>query len=365
MKITKTNMTDYQKFIHTSRYARWIDSEGRRETWEETVERYCDWMANHIGNDKIPASLWGEIEHAILRLEVMPSMRCMMTAGPALDRTHVAGYNCAYMPVDNLRSFDECAYILMCGTGVGFSVEDKYVKQLPEVGSLVEGDQPLVIVPDSKEGWAISLRHVIDYLFAGYQPRWDTSRVRPAGARLRTFGGRASGPGPLEELFTYVSEVCAKARGRQLTSLECHDIMCKIAEVVVVGGVRRSAMISLSDLNDEGARYAKHGSWWTTEPQRGLSNNSAVYLGRPSVGEFLREWQSLYDSKSGERGIFNRQASITQARRNGRRGLQEIIVTDENGGTVKLGPNDNVRTQRGVVPATELQVGDTIQEWDP
>lgn len=266
---------------------------------------------------------WAELESAIINLDIMPSMRCLMTAGPALDRTHVAGYNCAYLPVDSLRSFDETMYILMCGTGVGFSVERKYIDQLPDVGpldgSIGAGEQPVIIVPDSKEGWAVSLRSLISYLYAGFSPRWDTSRVRPAGARLRTFGGRASGPRPLEELFTYISEILSAARGRKLTSLECHDIMCKIAEVVVVGGVRRSAMISLSDLNDEGARHAKHGSWWDTEPQRGLSNNSAVYSGRPSVGEFLREWQSLYDSKSGERGIFNRAASTRQVIRNGRR----------------------------------------------
>lgn len=263
--------------------------------------------------------LWDEINDAIIDLEVMPSMRCLMTAGPALDRTHVAGYNCAYLAVDSLRAFDETMYILMCGTGVGFSVERKYTEKLPEIGKLLEGDQPLVSVPDSKEGWASALRTLISYLVEGYTPRWDVSGLRPAGARLKTFGGRASGPGPLVELFTYVSEVFGKARGRQLTSLECHDVLCKIAEVVVVGGVRRSAMISLSDLSNEEMRHAKHGSWWDTQPQRGLSNNSATYLGRPNVGEFLREWQSLYDSKSGERGIFNRQASLRQAARNGRR----------------------------------------------
>jgi len=288
-------------------------------------------MSNHVKekhNFDDPHT-WGYIHYAIRNLEIMPSMRCMMTAGPALDKTHVAGYNCAYLVVDSLRAFDEAMYILMCGTGVGFSVENKYVSQLPVVGdALGLCDQPVVRVADSKEGWAIALRNIISALFAGKQPTWDTSQVRPAGARLKTFGGRASGPGPLEELFGYVSEILTKARGRQLTSLECHDILCKIAEVVVVGGVRRSAMISLSDLNDEGARHAKHGSWWDTEPQRGLSNNSEVYVGRPSVGEFLREWQSLYDSKSGERGIFNREASRVQASRNGRRTLIEDYGTN-------------------------------------
>ncbi len=312
-------LNDYQRFIHVSRYARWIEDETRRETWEETVLRYTQWMCDHLEGGSLNQGDWADLKNAITDLEIMPSMRCLMTAGPALDRTHVAGYNCAYLVVDNLRAFDEAMYILMCGTGVGFSVERKYTEQLPKVGDLIDGEHPLVVVSDSKEGWATSLRRIISYLFDGYQPRWDTSQVRPAGARLKTFGGRASGPGPLEELFVYVSEVLSKARGRQLTSLECHDILCKIADVVVVGGVRRSAMISLSDLNSEEMRHAKHGSWWETEPQRGLSNNSAVYNGRPSVGEFLREWQSLYDSKSGERGIFNRTASTRQAMRNGRR----------------------------------------------
>lgn len=320
-------LTDYQRFIHTSRYARWLDNENRRETWEETVARYCDWMANKIGlDDRDP--LWQALNSAILGLDVMPSMRCLMTAGPALDRTHVAGYNCAYLVVDNLRAFDEAMYILMCGTGVGFSVESKYVNQLPEIGIALDGDQPIVVVPDSKEGWASGLRTLLSYLFEGYTPGWDLSRLRPAGARLKTFGGRASGPGPLDELFAYATEVATKARGRRLTMLECHDLMCKIAEVVVVGGVRRSAMISLSDLNSEEMRHAKHGSWWDTEPQRGLSNNSAVYVGRPSVGQFLREWQSLYDSKSGERGIFNRQASIQQAARSGRRDTNHDFGTN-------------------------------------
>jgi ribonucleoside-triphosphate reductase len=318
-------LNDYQKFIAYSRYSRWLDDENRRETWEEICGRYCRWMMHHIGEDY--DINWAELYEAIRDLEVMPSMRCMMTAGPALDRTHVAGYNCAYLTVDSLRAFDETMYILMCGTGVGFSVERKYTEQLPKVADATGGGS-IINVADSKEGWAIGLRQLISELFGGKQPTWDTSGLRPAGARLHTFGGRASGPGPLEELFTYVSEVCTKARGRQLTSLECHDIMCKIAEVVVVGGVRRSAMISLSDLTNEEMRHAKHGSWWDQNPQRGLSNNSAVYTGKPSVGGFLREWQSLYDSKSGERGIFNRQASVQQAGRNGRRDINHDFGTN-------------------------------------
>jgi ribonucleoside-triphosphate reductase (thioredoxin) len=311
-------MNDYQKFIAYSRYSRWLDDEGRRENWNEVVDRYCNWMMKHTKIDD--PQLWGQLHYAIRTLEVMPSMRCLMTAGPALDRTHVAGYNCAYMTVDDPRAFDEAMYILMCGTGVGFSVESKYTDRLPVVGLGIDGsEQPEVIVPDSKEGWASSLRHLLEYLYQGYTPKWNLSRLRPAGARLKTFGGRASGPAPLDELFIFVSKLLVDARGRRLTSLECHDIMCKIADVVVVGGVRRSAMISLSDLHDEGMRYAKHGAWWELNGHRGLSNNSAVYLGKPSVGEFLREWQSLYDSKSGERGIVNRAASALQASRNGRR----------------------------------------------
>lgn len=324
-------MNDYQKFIAYSRYSRWLEDEGRRETWDEVVIRYYQWMNKHL-QDKHDFDMGLELEHelhvAITNLEVMPSMRCLMTAGPALDRTHVAGYNCAYLAVDNLRAFDETAYILMCGTGVGFSVERKYTDKLPIIGGSIEGAQPEVIVPDSKEGWATALRQLIDYLFEGYTPKWNLSLLRPAGARLKTFGGRASGPAPLDELFIFVSTLLNKARGRQLTPLECHDIMCKIADVVVVGGVRRSAMISLSDLHDEEMRYAKHGAWWELEPQRGLSNNSAVYLGKPSVGEFLREWQSLYDSKSGERGIVNRAASRLQASRNGRRDLDYDFGTN-------------------------------------
>lgn len=328
-------MTDYQKFIGYSRYSRWLDDEGRRETWEEICSRYISWMIKHIDwdNDQpqwvLSPDQWTELKKAIVNLEVMPSMRCMMTAGPALDRTHVAGYNCAYLVVDDLRAFDETMYILMCGTGVGFSVERKYIERLPEIGDETnDGYFPPIVVADSKEGWSIALRQLITQLYSGIKPTWDTSRIRPAGERLKTFGGRASGPGPLEELFVYVSEICEKARGRRLTSLECHDIMCKIAEVVVVGGVRRSAMISLSDLSNEEMRHAKHGSWWDINPQRGLSNNSAVFLGRPTIGAFLREWQSLYDSKSGERGIFNRKASVSQAARSGRRDTNQDFGTN-------------------------------------
>lgn len=359
MTETSDKMSDYQRFIAYSRYSRWLETEGRRETWEEICSRYVSWMYEHITGKSIDEPdhrdrIWNDCYEAIRDLEVMPSMRCMMTAGPALDRTNVAGYNCAYLAVDSPRAFDEAMYILMCGTGVGFSVENKYVSLLPMVRGIQDADhQPAIVVPDSKEGWANSLRRLISGLYNGYTPRWDTSRVRPAGARLHTFGGRASGPGPLEELFTYVTEVFTKARGRQLTSLECHDILCKIAEVVVVGGVRRSAMISLSDLNNEEMRHAKHGSWWTDNPQRGLSNNSAVYMGRPSVGEFLREWQSLYDSKSGERGIFNRAASVKQAGRNGRRDVSSFDFGTNPCSEIILRPNQFCNLTEVVVRSTD------------
>jgi ribonucleoside-diphosphate reductase alpha chain len=347
-------MNDYQKFIAYSRYSRWLDDKGRREGWSEIVQRYIDWMMIHTGGAGLTSKQWIELQSGIMHMDVMPSMRCMMTAGPALDRTHVAGYNCAYLVVDSLRAFDETMYILMCGTGVGFSVEAKYTDQLPVIKPTNgTNKQPVVVVRDSKEGWANALRQLIGYLYDGYTPGWDVSRLRPAGARLKTFGGRASGPGPLVELFVYTSEVLAKGRGRKLTPLECHDIMCKIADVVVVGGVRRSAMISLSDLASEEMRHAKHGSWWDLNPQRGLSNNSAVYMGRPSVGEFLREWQSLYDSKSGERGIFNRAASVRQAARNGRRD-----VVDQDFGTnpcseIILRPNQFCNLTEVVVRSTD------------
>lgn len=324
MILTKTNqMNDYQSFIHKSRYARWLEDEGRRETWDETVSRYITWMTNHIKTnydfDMVASGVAEELAEAITNLEVMPSMRTLMTAGPALDANHIAGFNCAYVAVDNLRAFDEAMMILLCGTGVGYSVEHKYIDKLPEVGHVIPGRDLHIIVKDSKEGWADALRRLIQYGFEGYTITWDVSQVRPAGARLKTFGGRASGPGPLVTLFEFVIHILDKARGRKLTTLEAHDIMCKIADVVVVGGVRRSAMISLSDLDDNKMRQAKSGDWWTEDSQRALANNSAVYSSKPDVGDFMYEWLSLYESKSGERGIFNREASIKKAEENGRR----------------------------------------------
>ena len=315
-------MDFYQQYIAKSRYSRFLDNENRREDWFETVDRYMDFMNKHLESKhgyKIPVEVDSELREAIKNLEVMPSMRAIMTAGKALERDNTAGYNCSYLAVDDPKAFDEAMYILLCGTGVGFSVEHKYVNKLPEVPEKMFDSDTTVVVSDSKEGWAKSLRQVIALLYSGEIPKWDVSKIRPAGARLKTFGGRASGPGPLNELFEFVVRKFKAAAGRKLNTLECHDIMCKVAEVVVVGGVRRSAMISLSDLEDDKMRHAKTGNWWVDNPQRALANNSAVYSEKPDVGQFLNEWTSLYQSHSGERGIFNREAAVKQAARNGRR----------------------------------------------
>lgn len=308
--------TDYQSFIHTSRYARWLEEDQRRETWAETVDRYIRNVVVPKTRDEVAVD---EIEEAILNLEIMPSMRAMMTAGPALARDNTAGYNCSYLPVDDPKSFDEAMFILLCGTGVGFSVERQYVNKLPEVPDTLFKSDTTVIVKDSKEGWAKALRQVIALLYSGEIPQWDTSKVRPAGAKLKTFGGRASGPAPLIDLFNFVVSKFVGAKGRRLSSIECHDIMCKIGEVVVVGGVRRSAMISLSNLSDDRMRHAKSGAWWENEPQRALANNSVAYTEKPDALSFMREWMALVESGSGERGVFNRQASVKQAAKNGRR----------------------------------------------
>ena len=314
--------TDYQAFIHQSRYSRWLDEEGRRETWEETVTRlldfYNDFLTKKYGFTFGP-DLHENLYDAIVNMQVMPSMRAMMTAGSALARNHIAAYNCSYLPVDSPRAFDECLYILMHGTGVGFSVERDYVNQLPPVPDTVESSETCIVVKDSKEGWFRAFKELINLLYAGQAPRWDVSEVRPAGAKLKTFGGRASGPGPLEELFKFTTKMFTDAAGRRLSTLECHDLMCKIADVVVVGGVRRSALISLSNLGDDRMRRAKSGDWWLSEPQRAFSNNSVCYTNGLDTGSFIREWASLYESKSGERGIFNRQAAQKQAAKYGRR----------------------------------------------
>jgi len=316
-------MNEYSNVIHRTRYARYLDEYKRRETWEETVQRYVD---NVIG-DKAD-DLKDDLKNAILNMEVMPSMRAMMTAGEALNRDHVAGYNCSYLPVDHPRAFDETLYILMCGTGVGFSVERQYVSKLPEIPEDLKETSTVITVKDSKIGWATALNELIALMYAGQIPSWDLSKLRPAGARLKTFGGRSSGPEPLDRLFKFVVEVFRKAKGRKLTSIEAHDIMCKIGECVVVGGVRRSALISLSNLSDDRMRHAKSGQWWEKEPQRALANNSVCYTEKPDFESFLREWTSLYESKSGERGIFYRNAAKKQAARNGRRDIGHEFGTN-------------------------------------
>jgi ribonucleoside-triphosphate reductase len=308
-------MNDYQKFIAISRYARWLPNENRRETWEETVNRYVDFMSVKV-KGHLPIS---QLKDAITKLEVMPSMRALMTAGLALERDNTAGYNCSYLPVDDPKSFDEAMYILLCGTGVGFSVERQYVNKLPDIPELLEPVDTVIKVQDSKEGWAKSLRKLIGHLYMGEIPSWDVSNVRPAGARLKIFGGRASGPGPLLDLFKFTVSLFKHNAGRKLSSYDCHNLMCKVGEVVVSGGVRRSAMISLSNLSDGRMRHAKSGQWWETAPQMALANNSVCYTDKPDGETFLREWTSLVESKSGERGIFNRISAKEQAKKFGRR----------------------------------------------
>ena len=317
--------TPYQEFIHLSRYSRWLPEESRRETWNETVTRYFDFFTEHVKemcDFKISDRVRDELEVAVLGQRVMPSMRCLMTAGEALKRENMAGYNCSYVAVERITAFDEILYILMNGTGVGFSVERQFVSELPRVAEEFHPSDTVITVADSKMGWAKAFKELMGMLYIGQIPRWDVSKVRPAGAPLKTFGGRASGPAPLENLFNFVTNVLKGAAGRKLTSLECHDIVCKIAEVVVVGGVRRSALISLSNLSDDRMRHAKAGQWWQDNPQRALANNSAAYTEKPDMGIFMDEWKALYDSKSGERGIFNRESANHMAELNGRREVE-------------------------------------------
>jgi ribonucleoside-triphosphate reductase len=309
-------MDQYQSFIHKSRYARWLEDEGRRETWEETVHRYINFFKERKQLDDESGQ---EIYDAIHAMEVMPSMRCMMTAGEALKRDNVAGFNCSYLHIDHPRAFDELMYVLMCGTGVGFSVERNFITKLPEVAETFHKTSSTIVVSDSKLGWASAFRELIAMLYAGKLPEWDMSRVRPAGARLKTFGGRASGPEPLQDLFHFCVGVFQKAAGRKLTSIECHDVCCKIADIVVVGGVRRSALISLSNLSDQRMSKAKSGQWWIDQGQRRLANNSVAYTEKPDFEAFLTEMKNLYESKSGERGLFSRVAAQKIAARNGRR----------------------------------------------
>ena len=317
-------MNDYQKFIAISRYARWLPNENRRETWEETVNRYVDFMSLKV-KGHLPVQ---QIKDAITKLEVMPSMRALMTAGLALERDNTAGYNCSYLPVDDPKSFDEAMYILLCGTGVGFSVERQYVNQLPEIPQAIEQVDTVIKVQDSKEGWARSLRKLIGHLYMGESPHWDVSGIRPAGSRLKIFGGRASGPGPLVDLFNFTTSLFKHNAGRKLSSYDCHNLMCKVGEVVVSGGVRRSAMISLSNLSDQRMRHAKSGQWWETAPQMALANNSVCYTDKPDGETFLREWTALVESKSGERGIFNRISAKEQAKKFGRRDADHEFGTN-------------------------------------
>ena len=314
--------TQYQQFIHLSRYSRWLPEEGRRESWNETVTRYFDFFTEHLNdmcNYTLDKKTRDELEDAVLSTKVMPSMRCMMTAGEALKRENIAGYNCSYVAVDRVQAFDEILYILMNGTGVGFSVERQYTSKLPEVAEEFYMSDTMILVADSKLGWAKAFKELVGMLYIGQIPRWDLSKVRPAGTALKTFGGRASGPDPLESLFEFCVTTFKNSAGRKLTSVECHDIVCKIAEIVVVGGVRRSALISLSNLSDDRMRTAKAGQWWEQNSQRALANNSACYTEKPDIGIFMEEWKSLYDSKSGERGRFNRESANKMAAKNGRR----------------------------------------------
>ena len=317
--------TSYQEFIHLSRYSRWLHDKKRRETWGETVGRYFNFFKEHLEElhqYKLSDKLRKELEEAVLTTQVMPSMRCLMTAGEALKRENIAGYNCSYIAVDRVGAFDEILYVLMNGTGVGFSVERQYVNELPPVADEFHHTDTTISVADSKLGWAKGLKELVGMLYIGQIPRWDLSKVRPAGAPLKTFGGRASGPEPLENLFNFAVNIFKNAAGRKLSSLEAHDLVCKIAEVVVVGGVRRSALISLSNLSDDRMRHAKSGQWWNNDGQRALANNSACYTEKPDIGIFMDEWKALYESKSGERGIFNRASANQQAEKNGRRTIE-------------------------------------------
>ena len=339
--------TDYQTFIHQSRYSKWMPEEKKRENWSETVQRYISNMVD----GKVSVTEQIMIEDAILKLEVMPSMRAMMTAGPAADRDNTCIYNCSYLAVDDPKAFDEAMFILLCGTGVGFSVERQYINKLPEVPTLFKSDTTIV-VRDSKEGWAKAFRQVLALLWAGEIPQWDTSKVRPAGARLKTFGGRASGPAPLIDLFNFTVQTFKNAQGRKLSALECHDIMCFVGQIVVSGGVRRSAMISLSNLSDDRMRHAKSGQWWETAGHRALANNSVCYTEKPDMNSFLREWTALVESKSGERGIFNREASKKQAAKNGRRDSEWEFGTNPCSEII-LRPNQFCNLTEVVVRATD------------
>ena len=349
--------TIYQQYIHTSRYARFDATNQRRETWAETVRRYFDFLEKHLETkfNYNMGKLRLELEPAVLNLEVMPSMRALMTAGVALDRDHTAGYNCSYIPIDDVRSFDEVMYILLCGTGVGFSVEYNNVEQLPIIAETFSKSDTIIVVKDSKAGWASAFRELLAMLYSGQIPKVDVTQVRPAGARLKTFGGRASGPQPLVDLFDFAIELLQKAAGRKLEAIECHDLVCKVGEVVVVGGVRRSALISLSNIQDDSIRKSKTGQWWIENGQRALANNSAVYTRTPDMSLFMTEWKALYESKSGERGIFNRQAAKNKAAENGRRKVEHDFGTNPCSEII-LRPYQFCNLTEVVVRATDTQV---------
>jgi ribonucleoside-diphosphate reductase alpha chain len=352
------SITDpYRNFIHISRYARWVESENRRETWEETVDRYCNFMRDHLvlNHGYSPnAKVFNEVREAILHHHIMPSMRALMTAGPALERDHIAAYNCSFIAVDNPRAFDEAMYILMNGTGVGFSVEQKYINQLPVIAESFFKTDTTIVVDDSKLGWAKAYKELIALLCQGQIPNWDVSKVRPAGARLKVFGGRASGPDPLVDLFNFTIETFKFASGRRLKSIEAHDLMCKIGEVVVVGGVRRSALISLSNLDDFEMAKAKSGQWWESDGQRALANNSAVYNSKPNTAQFLREWRNLYESKSGERGIYNIDSVRKHIDKFGRRDSSLVGGTNPCG-EILLRPNEFCNLTEVVIDATDTK----------
>ena len=346
-------MDAYQQYIHKSRYARYLPEEQRRETWEETIDRYLNFW---IEKGKLTLEEANGIFADIHDMNVMPSMRALMTAGEALDRDNVAGFNCSYLPIDHPKAFDEMMYVLMCGTGVGYSVERQYVSKLPEVAEEFHDTDTVIHVADSKIGWAKAYRELISLLYSGQLPKWDVSGVRLAGASLKTFGGRASGPEPLVDLFKFTVDIFREAAGRRLSSIECHDVCCKIAQIVVVGGVRRSALISLSNLTDDRLRRAKSGQWWQDNPQRGLANNSACYTEKPDFEAFLNEWKSLYESRSGERGMFSRVASQKQAARNERRDASYDFGTNPCSEII-LRPNQFCNLSEVVVRA-----GDTLSD---
>ena len=352
----------YRNFIHVSRYARWDEAKGRRETWVETVDRYMAFMKSHLVknyNYDENNIKFAQVKEAILHHKVMPSMRSLMTAGPALERDHIAAYNCSFIAVDSLRAFDEAMYILMNGTGVGFSVEQKHINSLPVIAEELFPTETTIIVEDSKLGWAKAFKELIGLLVTGQIPEWDMSKVRPAGARLKTFGGRASGPEPLNDLFNFTVETFKIAKGRRLKSIEAHDLMCKIGEVVVVGGVRRSALISLSNLDDFEMAKAKSGQWWETEGQRALANNSAVYNAKPNTAQFLREWRNLYESKSGERGIYNMDSVRKHIDKFGRRDSSKVTGTNPCG-EILLRANEFCNLTEVVVDASDTV--DTLAE---